>query len=239
MIGDGDERVRLVEDRALEAGSVVANSSMNRERVLRGGNGYVRELGRDPVELLAGRADREDDRRPLRWLDLCCGRGLALAGAADELDAADRPNVRITGLDLVDDFAGEARRRDRVELVSNSIREWEPADRFDLITCVHGLHYVGDKLGALSRIASWLTSEGELVANFDAASVRLRDGRPAGRRLTNALRAAGFHVDTRRRRIGLDGRRQVELPYRYLGADPDAGPNYTGQSAVHSYYEEA
>ena len=29
----------------------------------------------------------------------------------------------------------------------------------------------------------------------------------------------------------------MNLPYRYLGADDQAGPNYTGQPAVDSYYE--
>ena len=29
----------------------------------------------------------------------------------------------------------------------------------------------------------------------------------------------------------------MDLPYRYLGADDRAGPNYTGQPAVDSYYE--
>jgi len=34
------------------------------------------------------------------------------------------------------------------------------------------------------------------------------------------------------------GSRAVSLPYRYLGADDQAGANYTGQPAVHSYYAE-
>jgi len=29
----------------------------------------------------------------------------------------------------------------------------------------------------------------------------------------------------------------ITLPYGYLGADDQAGPNYTGQAAVDSYYE--
>ncbi|GAB3891420.1 hypothetical protein GCM10029964_064560 [Kibdelosporangium lantanae] len=34
------------------------------------------------------------------------------------------------------------------------------------------------------------------------------------------------------------GHRQVHLPVQYLGADDQAGPNYTGQPAVNSYYGE-
>ncbi|WP_165970218.1 class I SAM-dependent methyltransferase, partial [Nonomuraea terrae] len=117
-----------------------------------------------------------------------------------------------------------------------SVSVWRPDAPFDLITCVHGLHYVGDKLGLLTRAAGWLTGDGLLAANFDAGSVRLRDGSPAGRRLTFALRSQGLEYDTRARRIRCGGRRTLDLPYRYLGADDQAGPNYTGQPAVDSYY---
>lgn len=67
--------------------------------------------------------------------------------------------------------------------------------------------------------------------------VRRRDGRPAGRALASALRRAGFRYDGRRRRVTRTGPADVSLPYAYLGADDRAGPNYTNQPAVHSYYE--
>jgi hypothetical protein len=69
--------------------------------------------------------------------------------------------------------------------------------------CVHGLHYVGDKLATVTRAASWLTDDGLLVADLDLASIRLPDGRPAGRALSGALRRAGFDYDARRRRISI------------------------------------
>ncbi|MEU5942861.1 hypothetical protein ABZ807_27685 [Micromonospora sp. NPDC047548] len=87
----------------------------------------------------------------------------------------------------------------------------------------------------LTRIANWLTDDGQFSADLDLDSIRLADGRPAGRKLATALRAAGFTVDTRRRRIGRNGPGVVSLPYMYLGADDRAGPNYT-QPAVNSYY---
>jgi len=62
---------------------------------------------------------------------------------------------------------------------------------FDLITCMHGLHYLGDKSALPARTASWLTATGRLIADVDLASIRLADGRPAGRRLTTRLRTAG------------------------------------------------
>src|SRR5262249_8577045 len=38
--------------------------------------------------------------------------------------------------------------------------------------------------------------------------------------------------------IVCEGRKDFTLNYRYLGADDAAGPNYTGQAAVNSYYDQ-
>jgi trans-aconitate methyltransferase len=47
---------------------------------------------------------------------------------------------------------------------------WEPGQACDLITCVHGLHYGGDKLAVLTRAASWLAPTGLLAADLDLRS---------------------------------------------------------------------
>lgn len=225
---------RLLDDKALVSSSVVANCMMNRERSLSGSNGYGRELGIDVVAELSTRARAAT---PVRWLDVCCGSGRAPVEAARLLsDRGLTAHAEITGLDLVDHFVSGSR-SPLLRLISGSVADWIPDGRFDLITCVHGLHYVGDKLGVLSRIASWLTGDGLFIANFDARSVRRADGAPAGRRLTTQLRAQGFAYDSARRRISRRGCAQTRFPYRYLGADDQAGPNYTGQPAVNSFYE--
>jgi SAM-dependent methyltransferase len=214
----------LTTDDELEGSPVVANSLMNRERRL---PSYDRELGIDVIDILRARPNR-----PVRWLDLCCGTANALTEATALLgDAAE-----IVGVDLVDFFTCPTS-PPRLQLVTASIATWHPDGwAFDLITCVHGLHYVGDKLGALARIAGWLAEDGLFVANFDIRSIRLEDGTPAGRRLTIALRAQGLLYDGRTRRISRIGWGAVDLPYHYLGADDQAGPNYTGQAAVNSHY---
>lgn len=51
-----------------------------------------------------------------------------------------------------------------------------------------------------------------------------------------ALRAAGFAYDARRHLVTAAGRLAADFPYRFLGADDTAGPNYTGQPAVVSHY---
>ncbi|NVI91557.1 trans-aconitate 2-methyltransferase [Actinomadura sp. BRA 177] len=207
-----------LDDAALEKSPVVANCAMNRERTLKA---YTSELG---IDVLAEAGDGH-------WLDLCCGTARALTEAA-----ARNPHLKIIGVDLVDHFAPAP---PSLQLITASVTTWEPEARAGLITCVHGLHYVGDKLGVLTRAASWLTEDGLLVANFDMRSVRLADGSPAGRRLTTALRQAGFTYDSRHHRISLRGNHTIDLPYNYAGADDRAGPNYTGQPAVDSFYELA
>jgi SAM-dependent methyltransferase len=204
----------LLDDRALHASSVVANNAMNRERQLIGVNSYAKALGFDPLS-----------RAGTAWLDLCCGSGRALVQAAARADG-----VTLTGVDLVDAFLSAP---PGVTLVATPIETWAPGREFDLITCVHGLHYVGDKLGMLARILTWLSPAGTFVADLDLASIR-----PGGRPLTALLRAAGVEYDSRRKLITCTGPRELELPYRYLGADDRAGPNYTGQPAVNSYYEK-
>jgi SAM-dependent methyltransferase len=206
--------VDLLDDQALHASSVVANNAMNRERQLHGVNSYAKVLGFDPLT-----------RAGTAWLDLCCGSGLALIQAAGQTGG-----VILAGVDLVDAFRPAP---PGVTLVAAPLETWAPGREFDLITCVHGLHYVGDKLGVLGRVLTWLTPAGTFVADLDLASIRT-----GGRRLATLLRAAGVEYDGRRKRISCTGPRELDLPYRYLGADDRAGPNYTGQPAVTSYYEK-
>lgn len=225
----------LLDDEVLERSPVVANNAMNRVRQLVGANSYAKDLGFDPLDpirrrLAAGSATAA-------WLDLCCGSGRALVQAARCLQReglADR--VALVGVDLVDYFDPVGEERSALHLACASVTSWTPSRRFDLITCVHGLHYVGDKLLVLIRAAGWLTDDGLLVADLDPDSIRLPSGEAAGRRVIAALRKAGFTYDARRRRISCVGRRDVSLAYAYLGADDRAGPNYTNQPAVHSYY---
>ncbi|NAS24902.1 methyltransferase domain-containing protein [Herbidospora sp. NEAU-GS84] len=208
IVGPG--RRRLLGPAELDASSVVANNAMNRGRRLRG---YSRELGLNLTATLSGKT----------WLDLCCGEGHALAEGV--IAGAD-----VTGVDLVGHFAVPPAAN--LRLVVASIPGWQPERDYDLVTVVHGLHYLGDKLRVLTDIAGWLTEHGRFVANFDIASVEA--GSP--RKLLAALRSQGFGYDPRNRRISRTGPAVVELPYEYLGADDTAGPNYTGQPAVVSHY---
>jgi SAM-dependent methyltransferase len=223
--------VRLLDDAALAASPVVANNTMNRERGLAGVNSYAKELGFDPYEFLVSRGG------PRAWLDVCCGSGKALFHAAGRF-AAEQPSadVAVVGIDVVEHFLGGIR-PPGLELITASVSDWSTFRTFDLITCVHGLHYVGDKLGVLARTASWLVPDGLLVADFDAESIRDGRGRTVARKVVSMLRAAGWEYDARRKRVRCVGPGGLKLAASYLGADDTAGPNYTGQPAVTSYYD--
>jgi SAM-dependent methyltransferase len=223
----------LLSDDDLERSAVVANCRMNRERNLTGSNGYGRELGFDPLDHLRGRAW---GGRGAAWLDLCCGSGKALVQAA-RTARAEGVNVEIVGVDMVGMFLRPDPDMKSLRLVEASLSTWRPDRRFELITCVHGLHYIGDKLGLVSRAASWLSDGGLFVASLDLQNLKIAGGKPAGRRLASDLRRTGQVYDRRRRLVVCRGRKAVDLPCRYLGADNRAGPNYTGQPAVDSYYE--
>jgi SAM-dependent methyltransferase len=227
----------LLDDAELERSPTVANCRMNRERELAGSNGYSKELGFAPLGWLREQAARHGSAR---WLDLCCGTGRALVQAAEELHADKQPPaITIVGLDLVDLFRPVPRELTCLQLVTGPALRWVPAQRFDLITCVHGLHYVGDKLELLIRAASWLTDDGRFVANLDLQNFRHLDGRPARLLIAAELRRLGFTYESRHKRVRRDGPASVTTRLHYVGADDQAGPNSTGQPAVDSHYEIA
>lgn len=225
--------MKLMSDDELERSAVVANCRMNRERRLTGSNGYSKEIGFDPVDYLRG---RRATHHSVAWLDLCCGTGKALIEAAG-ITHSSGLKIEIVGVDLVRLFHRPDRKFTDLRLVEASLGTWRPDRQFDLITCVHGLHYVGDKLRLVSRAASWLADDGLLVANLDLKNFKLADGQAGGRKIVSNLRRAGFEYDRNKRLVICRGRKIVRLPYRYFGADDGAGPNYTGQPAVNSHYQ--
>ncbi len=59
----------------------------------------------------------------------------------------------------------------------------------------------------------------------------------ARRIVAKELRQAGLEYDSRRKLVHCSHRVEAQLPFRYCGADDQAGPNYTRQPAVDSYYD--
>jgi SAM-dependent methyltransferase len=227
----------LLSNRLLERSSVVANSLMNRERRVCGGNSYEKELGFDIIDFLQARL-RHDRQERVRWLDLCCGSGKALIEAAG-IFAEQKLNsrVEIIGVDLAAMFEPyPAAELDFLHLIESPVERWKPDGEFDLITCVHGLHYIGDKLGLIQNAVSRLKKGGVFTANLDLANFKFADDKPAGRAVTKELGRYGIEYKSNKHLIVCRGKKEINLKFRYLGADDKAGANYTGQAAVNSYY---
>jgi SAM-dependent methyltransferase len=227
--------VKLLDADSLEKSAVVANCRMNRERTLTGSNGYVCDLRFNPVGWLEARSFGQGQ---ISWLDLCCGSGRALVEAAQIAQGHGwETKLKIVGVDLVEIFVRLDPNSTRLQLVQASLSTWEPGQRFDLVTCVHGLHYIADKLGLIARAVSWLADDGLFAANLDLRNCKFVDGRSANRMLASECREAGVHYHSRKKLLTCAGRRDMTFPFRFVGAYDQAGPNYTGQPAVDSYYE--
>lgn len=226
--------MKLLNDSALERSSIVANSLMNRERKCLGGNSYEKELSFNIIEFLKQRIKTEEK---VKWLDLCCGQGKALIEAAHLFSEQNSVSkIEITGVDLVSMFAPIPPTLKFLNLIESSFENFNPGYNFDLITCVHGLHYIGDKFEFLRKASSWLKDDGVFLGNLDLMNIRFSDDKPAKRFVAEALRKNGFEYDSKKHIVICRGRKEVDFNFEHLGADDKAGANYTGQAAVNSYY---
>lgn len=226
----------LLANSALQKSSIVANSLMNRSRKCSGGNSYEKELSFDISGFLQLRATSE---KQTDWLDICCGEGKALIEAAVVFGKENRDlNIKITGIDLAGIFARTPPEFKFLQLIETSFENYEPASEFDLITCVHGLHYIGDKLEFLQKAVLFLKPDGILLANLDLSNFKFENGKPASRKIVKALRENGFEYISEKHLIICQGKKEIEFNFEYLGADDQAGANYTKQAVVDSYYRE-
>lgn len=215
----------------LDWSPTVANNAMNRERNASGPNSYAQDLGMNPIDFLEKRADLPN----VSWVDLCCGEGRALIEAATWLKGHPGPqNIQLEGVDLVPYFAPVPQGID-VQFSVNSLRKWEPRGPYDLITIVHGLHYVGDKLGMVQKCLRQLKPDGLFIAHLDWAHVLVNE-KPVSHSIRQAWGKQGLAYDGRRKLLTAKGPVELDIPFKYIGADDEIGPNFSGQNGVGSYY---
>jgi SAM-dependent methyltransferase len=229
----------LLNQKKLLTSGVVANNRMNRSRGCAGSNSYQKDLSIDVIEFLQQKLVNNDS---VEWLDICCGEGRALIETATffaNRDAGENSsnNLRITGIDLAGMFREFPADLARLQFLEMPIEEFKPLQEFDLITCVHGLHYLGDKLSVIQNAASWLKKDGIFLANLELNSLRLFEKKNAQRVFSAFLRKQGFEFNSKKHLLTLKGKKVFDLPFEYLGADDQAGPNYTGQPAIDSHYK--
>lgn len=229
----------LLNQKKLLTSGVVANNRMNRSRGSAGSNSYQKDLSFDVIEFLQQRLVNNDS---VNWLDICCGEGRALIETATffaNQAAGEKSinNLRITGIDLAGTFRDYSADLNRLQFLEMPIEEFKPSQEFDLITCVHGLHYLGDKLSVIQNAASWLKRDGLFMANLEMKNLKLFENKNSQRVFSALLRKQGFEFNSKKHLLTLKGKRVFDLPFEYLGADDQAGPNYTGQPAIDSHYK--
>lgn len=226
--------MKLLSENELVWSWVVANSKMNRKRNASGVNSYEKELKIKPEVILEALIHHFGS---VKWLDVCCGEGKALIQAAEYLAAKGLQDKAILkGIDLVDAFQPIPATITCVDLEIKSMVEWTSSEQYDFITCVHGIHYIGDKLKVLSTIFSLLSEQGIFIANLDLNNIHFLND-DAQKYLKSIFTQNDIQYNSRTRLITCKGPRQINFNVTYKGANDEAGPNYTGQDAVCSVYE--
>ena len=226
--------MKLLAENELIWSWVVANSKMNRERNASGVNSYEKELKFRPEEFLEKYLQQYGQ---VKWLDLCCGQGKALIQTGEWLfNKGLQDKAVLKGLDLVDAFQPIPPEITCVDFEVRSLVDWSSTAQFDLITCVHGLHYIGDKLKVLSSAFECLTPQGLFIANLDLSNIQIAN-KDTENYLLNCFKKQDIQYNRRTRILECRGARQIDFSLSYKGANDEVGPNYTGQDAVCSVYE--
>lgn len=227
--------MQLQGEQTLMWSTVVANCRMNRERGLLGVNSYEKDLKLNILSLLETKSQQKEN---VYWLDICCGRGKALVEAADSLQKKGITNVKIEGWDVAGVFVNGHTSFPTLQLVTDTITNWQPTYHYDLVTCVHGLHYIGDKLGVIQKCMSHLTPEGMFTGNLDLKNIKKLNGISLERQLCKKFSVFGIQYNHRHHLLTCQGQKQIKFDWQYLGANDQAGMNYTGQEVIDSYYHD-
>ena len=227
--------MKLLPENELIWSWVVANSKMNRERNASGINSYEQELGFKPETFLEKRVG---ETGVVKWLDLCCGEGKALIQTAAYLaEYGLQEKAMLTGIDLVDAFQPIPSSLTCISFEKGSLVDYTFTEQYDLITCIHGLHYVGDKLKVLKTVLERLQPNGLFIANIDLNNIQVKNNDTV-RLLGNLFKKFDIRYDRSTKLLSCNGPRLVDFNLNYIGASDEAGPNYTGQDAVLSVYED-
>lgn len=220
----------LLSEKDLVWSAVVANCSMNRDRNASGINSYEKEFKLVPAHFLAQKVQEQGFAS---WLDLCCGSGFALAQTYDVLAQRGlQQQVYLKGIDLLDTFPTGAENSQGISFEVASVVDWQPDRSYDLITCSHGLHYLGDKLQVIAMACKALKPNGYFIAHLDMKNITV----PPSVSLKQLFKEQGLSYNARTHLLTCNGPRNFNAGLTFLGADDQAGPNYTGQGAVNSHY---
>lgn len=225
--------MKLLTENELIWSPIVANNRMNRKRNASGINSYEKELNFKPEVYLDLRLEQKGH---VKWLDLCCGEGNALIQYAHKAAGkAYQEHVTLLGIDLTDQFQPISPIVNCLRFEVGSLVNWSNNDQYDLITCIHGLHYIGDKLKVLFSSLKAIADQGLFMANLDMNNIKI-EGDRNGQYLKKLFRENEIEYNGRKKLVICKGPREIRFNLTYMGADDQSGPNYTGQDAVDSHY---
>ena len=221
----------------LLASSTVANATMNRGRGLSGVNSYERELRFSLIDFLA---ERVREHGAAVWYDACCGQGRALVEAGRQFaDDGWGSQVQIIGVDLVSMFTPDE--APNVTLRAADVAAFTLEQPADLITCVHGLHYLGDKLGFLQHAYTLLAPGGLLLGHLDASNVlHAESGQSIWRQAARhaAKRGAALELKSHVLRVKRTDA-PLDFGVTFQGGSISEKPNYSGITVINSWYTAA
>jgi SAM-dependent methyltransferase len=222
---------RLLSDHELLASETVVNACMNRDRGFSGVNSYARELGFDIAGFLRQRVETNGGAF---WYDACCGTGRALAEFVSRGETWTDA-VSVLGVDLIGDFVPVP--APNLRLLAAEVVSFRPEHPADLITCVHGIHYLGDKLAFLEANHAALASDGIFIGHFDPINLQFAESGTDWTRLLRRVRREGIEISLRRHRLQMvGGNAPLRFGLAYQGAARANGPNFSGMIGVDSWY---
>lgn len=230
-------KAKLKNEEELQWSPIVANNSMNRKRKAIGVNSYEQDIKFNPIKYLSDKIDNPSQGN-YSWLDLCCGEGNALIQTAKHfyhLNQTDKLNL--TGIDLVNYFNPiDPFLNNILTFKEQNLSEWITTSKYDLITIVHGLHYIGDKIGLIRKIGGALKPDGLMIGNLDLNNIKITGAKKGNKLLKEYFDDNGISYNSKTKIITIRGNQSIAPKFKYLGADDTAGPNYTGQDVVDSFY---
>lgn len=233
------KRDLIYDSNKLADSEIVANAFMNRNRGFVGVNSYSKDLKINLPSIISSQIEQKNS---FSWLDLCCGKGRALVEAASFIKSnflKFEENISIFGIDLIDDFIHIPDELCFLLLKQGTVPDALPKGSFDLITCVHGLHYLGDKLGLISSLSGRLVKDGFFIGNIDHKNLKSENGKT----LRGILKIfstfpQSYSSSTHILKIQSNAGKKIDFKFKYIGSSEDAGPNYTGQNAIDSFYKK-
>lgn len=229
---------KLKNDTELQWSPIVANNSMNRKRKAIGVNSYEKDIKLNPITYISKKIQHPSQEQFV-WFDLCCGEGNALIQTAKYFHGSNQSSrLNFTGIDLVNFF------NDIDPSISNmltfrelNVSKWTPERACDLITIAHGLHYIGDKIGLIIKIAEALKPKGLVIGNLDLNNIKIVGEKNTNKIIKDYFANNGISYNSRTKIITIQGIQKILTKFKYLGANDKAGPNYTGQDVVDSIYQ--